>query len=65
MEGSHNLAILLTGLYTVGLVTKSTVTIGKDVLAIPVRLNRVTKLLRAPVEAEFFAGLHNSMGQPD
>lgn len=51
--------------YTVLSVTKSTVTIDKEGVAIPVRLDRVTMTHRVLDDAEPSARLPKTMGQPD
>lgn len=52
------------GPYTVRSDTESTVIIGKDGVAIPVSLERVTMKLRVPDGVETLARLHHTMGQP-
>lgn len=47
-EESRKLLSCTTGPYTVRFATESTVTLDKEGIAIPVSLDRVTKVLRVP-----------------
>lgn len=64
-EQSCRLLACTTGPRVLRSTTKSTFTIDRDWVAIPVSLDWVIKLPRMPDEDEPLAELHNTMSQPD
>lgn len=63
-EESRELLFCTKGPYAVRSVTKSTVTIEKDLVAIPVSADSVTKIPQVLDETEPATGLHNTITQP-
>lgn len=64
-EGSCRLLSHTTGPYNVLSATERAVAINKDGAAIPVSVDRGSKMPRVPDEAEPLVGLHNTMGHLD
>lgn len=62
---SHKLLSRTSGPYAVQSATESFVTIDKDVVAIPVSLDRVTNMPRVPNNTEPTAGLHSTGAQSE
>lgn len=63
IEGRRKLVPRTTGPYTVQSVTKSTVTIVKDEVTVPLSLDRVTDIPRVPDDLVPSAGLDNTRSQ--
>lgn len=65
LDGSRKLLPRRTGPYKVRSVTGSAVTIDRDGVAIPVSIDRVTKMYRVLSNTEPTAKIHNSTGQSE